>query len=228
MGETYAWRVDEVNETEDPSTWVGDVWSFTTVDVLTIDDMESYRDEEFFEIWATWIDGFDDPGSNGAIVGAVPSLGDFSPETTIVHGAGQSLPLHYDNGAAPSSEATQTFASARDWSKHGIRSLSLYFHGSGGNSAGQLYVKINNARVNYEGLSDALQRAQWMVFNIDLVAEVADLTNITSLTVGIEGGGATGVIYVDDIRLYSSVPQTIEPVIPDDTDPTLVARADAR
>ena len=220
LGQTYAWRVDEVNEAEDPSTWTGDTWSFTTVGTIIIDDMESYKDEEFFEIWATWVDGFDDPANNGSLVGNGVTG---SPETDIVHGGGKSLPLHYGNGAALSSEATQTFASAQDWSKHGIRSLSLSFHGSGDNPSGKLYVKINNTRVDYQGLSDALQRAQWMVFNIDLVAEVADLTNITSLTVGIEGGGATGVIYVDDIRLDSSAPQMIQPVSPDDNDPTLVA-----
>ena len=28
--QTYHWRVDEINEAMDPSTWLGDVWSFTT------------------------------------------------------------------------------------------------------------------------------------------------------------------------------------------------------
>ncbi|MCH8219660.1 MAG: hypothetical protein IH892_23150, partial [Planctomycetes bacterium] len=47
LGQTYSWRVDEVNEAMDPSTWEGTVWSFTTVDAIIIDDMESYKDEEF-------------------------------------------------------------------------------------------------------------------------------------------------------------------------------------
>ena len=79
LGEAYYWQVVEVNDAMDPMEWAGDVWSFTTVGSIVVDDMESYRDKEFLEIWATWVDGFDNPGNNGAIVGAVPSLGDFSP-----------------------------------------------------------------------------------------------------------------------------------------------------
>ncbi|MCH8218216.1 MAG: hypothetical protein IH892_15775, partial [Planctomycetes bacterium] len=90
LSQTYHWRVDEVNDAMDPSIWTGDVWSFTTADVIVIDDMESYRDAEFLEIWATWIDGFGDEANNGALVGANPGTGDFSPESTIVHAGKQS------------------------------------------------------------------------------------------------------------------------------------------
>ena len=83
----------------DPSVWSSDTWSFTTAGTILIDDMESYQDVEFLEIWATWIDGFDDP-SNGALVGADPAIGDFAPETGIVHGGSQSLSIWFDNGAA--------------------------------------------------------------------------------------------------------------------------------
>ncbi|MCP4450300.1 MAG: discoidin domain-containing protein, partial [Planctomycetes bacterium] len=31
LGQTYTWRVDEVNEEETPSAWQGPVWSFSTV-----------------------------------------------------------------------------------------------------------------------------------------------------------------------------------------------------
>ncbi|MCH8219285.1 MAG: hypothetical protein IH892_21230, partial [Planctomycetes bacterium] len=201
LGQTYAWRVDEVNETEDPSTWTGELWSFTTVDTIIVDDMESYKDEEFLEIWATWIDGFDDPANNGAIVGAVPSLGDFSPETTIVYGGGQSLPLHYDNGAAPQSEATRTFAAAQDWSKHGVQGLVLHFHGSLANTGGRLYVKVNATQVVYDGDPADLQRIGWHKWQIDLAAlPAATRGAVTSLTIGVDNGGA-GVVYIDDILL---------------------------
>ena len=66
------------------------------MDAITVDDMESYKDEALLEPWATWIDGFEDP-SNGALIGNGATG---SPETVIVHGGSQSLPLHYDNGAA--------------------------------------------------------------------------------------------------------------------------------
>ncbi|MCH7919710.1 MAG: hypothetical protein IIC50_17210, partial [Planctomycetes bacterium] len=119
LGQTYSWRVDEVNEAMDPSTWMGDLWSFTTVDAISVDDMEGYADAEFLEIWATWIDGFDDP-ANGSLVGANPGIGDFSPESTIVRGGSQSLPLHFDNSAASVSEATRTFDPTQDWTRSGI------------------------------------------------------------------------------------------------------------
>ena len=119
LGQTYTWRVDEVNEAMDPSTWIGDAWSFTTVDALVIDDMETYADKEFLEIWATWVDGFDDP-TNGSLVGADPAIGDFAPETGIVHGGSQSLPIWFDNSTVPISEATRTFEQTQDWTRSGV------------------------------------------------------------------------------------------------------------
>ena len=201
LGTRYTWRVDEVNEAMDPSVWTGDLWSFTTADTITVDDMESYRDEEFLEIWATWIDGFDDPGNNGAVVGAVPSLGDFSPESTIVNGGSQSLPIHFDNSGAPRSEATRTFAASQDWSKHGVQGLVLSFHGSVDNTGGRLYVKVNDTQVVYDGDPADLQLIGWHKWTIDL-GELPAATRdaVRSLTIGIDGGGS-GVVYIDEIFL---------------------------
>ena len=49
-----------------------------------------------------------------------------------------------------------------------------------------------------------------------------NLQSVASLAIGIEGAGATGLIYVDEIRLYPMAPQTITPTIPSDGDPNLV------
>ncbi|MCH7920898.1 MAG: discoidin domain-containing protein [Planctomycetes bacterium] len=197
LGQTYHWRVDEVNEAMDPSTWTGEVWSFTTVDAISVDDMESYEDEEFLEIWATWIDGFDDP-ANGSLVGKGAA---FAPETDIVHGGSQSLPMNYDNRSAAQSEATRTFDVPMDWTGHGVQSLVLYFHGSGINTGGTLYVKINDTKVAYDGDASSLMRAGWNKWVI-LLGDLAgvDLSNVRSLTIGVDGGG-DGVVYVDDITL---------------------------
>ena len=207
LGETYSWRVDEVNETEDPSTWTGDLWSFTTVDAISVDGMEGYRDEEFFEIWATWVDGFDDP-ANGSLVGNGVTG---SPEAGIVHGGGQSLPLHYGNGGAAQSEATRTFAAAQDWTKHGVQGLALSFHGSVANVGGRLYVKINETRVVYDGDPADLQRIGWHKWNIDLsVLPAATRGAVNSLTIGIDNGGA-GVVIIDDILLTPAARELITP-----------------
>ena len=216
LGQTYYWQVVEVNAAMDPMEWVGDVWSFTTVDTIIVDDMESYKDEEFLEIWATWVDGFDDPGNNGAIVGAVPSLGDFSPETAIVYGGDQSLPIHFDNSGAPRSEATHAFDAAMDWSKHGIQSLVLFFRGSPANTGGQLYLKINDTKVAYDGASSDLMHLGWNRWTIPLSSVSAStLSRVTSLTIGIEGNGS-GVLYVDEIRLTEDARVVVTPTQPSD------------
>ncbi|MFC1766599.1 LamG-like jellyroll fold domain-containing protein, partial [Planctomycetota bacterium] len=68
LGTQYFWRVNEVNEAEVPTTWFGDIWSFSTSDFLIVDDMEPYANSPGLELWATWVDGYDVPG-NGALVG---------------------------------------------------------------------------------------------------------------------------------------------------------------
>ncbi|TDI85459.1 MAG: hypothetical protein E2O78_04545, partial [Caldithrix sp.] len=185
LSQTYYWRVDEVNDVMEPSTWTGDVWSFTTADVIIIDDMESYKDEEFFEIWATWIDGFDDP-ANGALVGANPGTGDFSPESTIVHGGNKSLPIHYDNSAAAQSEATRSLAVSQDWTRAGVTTLVVWFHGAAGNT-GQMYLKVNGTKIPYDGPAGNIALAGWQVWNIDLASLGMNLQSVRSLAVGVEG-----------------------------------------
>jgi hypothetical protein len=209
LGQTYAWRVDEVNDAMDPSTWTGAVWSFTTADVIIVDDMDSYRDEELLEPWATWIDGFGDAG-NGALIGNGATG---SPETDIVHGGTQSLPLHYDNGGAARSEATRTFGASMDWTRHGVAALVLYFQGSSSNTGGQLYVKINDTRVAYDGDASVLMSGGWRKWYIPLAGVATNISGVTSMTIGIDGGGA-GVIYIDDIFLTADARDLITPVAP--------------
>jgi len=205
---TYHWQVTEVNEAETPARYEGEVISFTTPNYAVIDDMEIYKAEEGLFIWEHWVDGFENPDENGAVVGN----GD-EAEMDIVHSGSQSLPMQYNNGAAPISEATLQIDN-QDWLAGGIQTLSLYFHGTAGNT-GQLYVKINDAQVDYPGAAADLTESPWRVWNIDLAAVGGDLTNVTSLTVGVSGGGATGKLYIDDIRLYPLPGETITPVEPD-------------
>ncbi|MHC4298421.1 MAG: PA14 domain-containing protein, partial [Planctomycetota bacterium] len=125
---TYYWRVDEVDNTNPDSPWVGGVWSFTTANFLIVDDFESYRDNDIGNaaIWQHWIDGFDVP-ANGSQVGyLMPPYA----ETTIVHGGRQSMPLLYNNvDGATNSEAEKTLTAARDWTEEGVAELSIWFHG---------------------------------------------------------------------------------------------------
>ena len=197
LSETYSWQIREVNEAETPTTWKGDLWSFTITDAIVVDDMESYRDEEFLEIWATWIDGFDDP-ANGSLVGGATG----TPETGIVHGGSQSLPIWFDNSTAAIAEATRTFDQTQDWTRSGVKTLVLSFsRGVANTGNGRLYVKVNDTKVVHPEDPAALPPVWWTQWNIDLTHLGADLTRVRSLTVGIEGAGAKGVLYVDDIQL---------------------------
>ena len=211
LGTTYYWKVNEVNEAADPSVWQGDVWTFSTVDHLVVDDFESYNaaEDQGTRVYEVWVDGFDDP-DNGSIVGYDGAVQGTFGETTIVYGGRQSMPLFYENtGGAVSAEARRTFDEAQDWTRHGITTLVVYFHGAADNT-GQLYLEINGTRVPYEG--DALTLPKWTQWNIDLASLNAGLDNVSTLTFGVEGAGASGVIYLDDVLLYAEAPAIPETV----------------
>jgi hypothetical protein len=131
LGETYYWRVDEVNEAETPTTWQGDIWDFKTQEYFVLDDFESYNDldptdPESNRIFLAWMDGYDVP-TNGSLVGYAEAP---FAERGIVHGGSQSMPLFYDNTAAANySQAQRAFSPAQDWTRKGIGALSLWFRG---------------------------------------------------------------------------------------------------
>jgi len=195
LGTTYYWKVDETSGA-DGLTWGGSLWSFATQEYLVVDDFESYNDEDNV-IYETWIDGW--INETGSTVGYLDSP---FAEQTIVHSGRQSMPLFYENSNVATAEAD--LALNQDWTASGIQSLALYFQGDPTNSGGQLFVTINNTTISYDGPGADLTGASWQSWNIDLSA-VGGLNNVTSLTIGVEGSGASGVVYIDDIRLYPRV-----------------------
>ncbi len=58
MGQTYYWRVDEVNNAEAVSVWAGPVWSFSTVATVVVDDFESYNNDSPNRPFQVWLDGY--------------------------------------------------------------------------------------------------------------------------------------------------------------------------
>ncbi len=198
---TYYWKIDEVNEAATPSVWEGDVWSLTTRDYIPVEDFESYNDEDN-QIFNIWIDGYEN-NANGSLIGhANPPYA----EQGLVHSGDQSAPLSYDNtGTASISEATLTLPGAQDWTAAGAQTLVLYFRGRFENGAGQLYIKINGTRVDYDGSVDALKMPLWKQWDIDLASLSATARSVTTLTVGVSGSGA-GLVYLDDIQLYREAP----------------------
>jgi hypothetical protein len=207
LGKTYYWKVNEVNEALTPTTLEGDVWNFTTSEFIVVDDFELYNDldpgnPESNRIFNVWIDGYQVP-TNGSLVGY-----ENPPfcERTIVHSGSQSMPFFYNNtGGAAYSEAELSLSPPQNWTQAGATTLVLYFHGAEGNT-GQLYVKVNGSKAVYGGDAGDIAKAEWKQWNIDLASLGAGLQNITKLAIGIDGNGASGTLYVDDIRLYQLVP----------------------
>ena len=221
-GTTYFWKVDEINEAATPSRYAGEVWSFTTPDFGIVDSFDQY-DNKCNRIFFAWEDGLghgggeniddcDVPASNGNGGGSIVGndQAPFAEQTIVTAGSSQSMPLNYDNSFGPS-EATLSL-DGQDWSASGVQALSLAFYGEAGNT-GTLYVKINNSKISYDLDATDITRAGWQAWNIDL-AGVSGLQNVTSLTIGVDGASAAGMLYIDDIRLYPLAGELVTPVDP--------------
>ncbi len=210
-GVTYYWRVDEVNEAMDPALYPGPVWSFTTADYATVDDFERYNDSDVL-LYEFWIDGLADKNS-GSMAGYIDSIDGTFGEQTIIHSGAQSMPVTYDNASTFSfSEVTRTFNTAQDWTADGIKSLRIFLRGTIDNT-GQLYLKINNTKVPYTGGAADIAKPVWLSWDIDLSTVGGNLSKVTKLTIGIEGAGSAGIVYIDDIRLYPTTPAPAKPAV---------------
>lgn len=216
LGQTYYWRVDEVGADDPPTVVRGAVWSFTALDSLLVEDFEAYTDdiEAGQTIWQTWMDGLESVSNGGSQVGH-----DMNPfaEQFLVHGGAQSMPLTYANTDGIShSQAVRTFETTQDWTAAGAKAMSLWFYGNLDNGVERMYVSVEDnigraGAAEYEN-PKALKFHAWQEWNIDL-AQLAqagvDLSRVEKLCIGLgqPGGassGASGKIYIDDIRLYPS------------------------
>jgi len=208
-GGDYFWRIDEVEA--DETVHAGNIWNFTVPDYLIVEDFESYSNEVGSRAFEKWIDGIGftlpEPGNPGNGTGSAvghdiwsvdsPYLDGTIMETTNVRGGALAMPIYYDNTLAPAvSEADRTFTPGQNWTAEGVTTLVLHVRGQADNT-GDLYVKINGVKVPYGG---DIADGGWVPWEIDLASVGVSLTNVTTLTIGIEGGG-TGVIFVDDIIL---------------------------
>ncbi len=124
LGMSYFWKINEMNDLGTPPAYEGDLWTFLTPDHLMVDDFEMYQAKDGLFIWQHWIDGFDNPADNGAVVGN----GD-DAEKSVVYEGSQSLPMEYDNSSAPKSEATRYFDPFLDLTPGNPESVGLYYHG---------------------------------------------------------------------------------------------------
>jgi len=209
LGGEYFWRIDEVEAAGTVQT--GYIWRFTIPDYLVVEDFESYTNEVGNRVFQTWIDGigFSEPvNTPGNGTGALVGHDIWTPGTTYtqivetanVHGGGQAMPIYYDNTASPfRSETDRTFAPAQNWTVEGVTTLVVHFRGQADNT-GDLYVKINGARVPYDGDPADIAGSKWITWEINLAAAGVPATNVSMMTIGIEAG-QSGVLYIDDILL---------------------------
>jgi hypothetical protein len=206
---TYYWRVDE---TTPGGVKTGPVWSFTTF--LSVDDFESYTDNEGSRIYQTWIDGTGpDPKTPGNGTGAVVGnpQAPFAEQRTV-HGGKQAMPLDYNNVAAPFySEAVRDFASVQDWTAGGVTTLTLYFRGTSANKPEKLYIAVQDksGKVGVSTYPTVGQIAlpAWTRWEIPLSAfstAGVNLAAVKKMYLGVgdraspKAGGA-GKVYFDDI-----------------------------
>ena len=211
-GGDYYWRVDEVEA--DGTVRPGYLWTFTVPDYLIVDDFESYSNEVGQRVFELWIDGIGftqpEPGNTGNGTGALvghdiwnvdsPYFEQTIMETGNVHGGRQAMPLYYDNTfASGRSEADRTFTPPQNWTVEAVTTLVVHFRGDADNT-GDLYLEINGVKVPYDGDPGDIASGEWVAWEIDLASVGTSLTNIRTLTIGIEGG-ETGLLYVDDIIL---------------------------
>ena len=140
-GQMYYWRIDEVNDLDPESPWVGDIWSFTTAPFVVLDDFETYGAESPYLVFSKWQDkwGLQDVVDNQWVElaqgnGSGGQLGTlYAPyvETADVHGvSGQSLPLAYDhNDVFDYSEGTRWFDPSKNFTEDDGATLGVWFKG---------------------------------------------------------------------------------------------------
>jgi hypothetical protein len=195
-GQVFFWRVDEV--TADGMITKGEIWNFSIVDYIFIDDME-FRGEQ---MWFIWWDGWGDP-NNGAAV--------YYPETNVVHGGEQSMYLVYDNSTAPISQVLRAWETPQDWARNGTETLSLWIHGHPDNTPDSLQVILGDSADNVAMVMhpdpSVLLSDSWHQWSIPLADFTGlNLSEIASMTIVIgddstEEGG-TGTLFIDDVCLH--------------------------
>jgi hypothetical protein len=218
LNTTYHWRRDKVTALGDVSR--GEVWTFKTTPCHVVEDFASaWRD---YDPWAFWM------GYNAA-VGQVWYSCRCGDEVYLPGAAGtgcglefhgcvlmgtadldKALYMEYFNIVMKYSEAGHIMCPS-DWLGVKATAVSLWFRGEAGNANDRLYLRVedkdgSSAEVEYDGPAglDTTQWQRWAV-QLDELSGV-DLSRVKWLYVGVGdrnagASGATGRIYLDDVRL---------------------------
>ena len=183
-------------------------------DFLIVDDFESYNDiEEGQEgsnrLYMTWLDGFDNPATNGAVVGNL-NVPIAETRAGYVNGGVQAMPFLYNNSGKYSEATLAPAGTARDWTRQAVGALSLWFRGEPTNAAERMYVALNGRAVYHVNPTAAQVDAyeEWVI-PLQTFADLGvTLNNVTSVAIGFGNppAGGAGTVYIDDLRLYRVSP----------------------
>ena len=214
LGQTYYWRIDEVNGA---NIWEGDIWQFTTRAYREVDDFENYgRDDDNNPLWMTWYDGFA-ASSDGLSVVNGSVAGTLTPpyvDAATKYDGSQSMPMHFNNTGqfAYNFTPTTTFSGVsreitqeKDWTAGSANTLFIAWRGDSYTETAIieqgkviptetdiLYVGIEDgtgqqAFENWDGpVTDLTQTDSWHEWTIPLTEFAGvDITNITKLYIGV-------------------------------------------
>jgi hypothetical protein len=226
MGETYYWRIDEVNG---PNTWKGPVWRFKVAEFIALDDFEQY-DTGDNRIQYTWYDQYSQEW--GETTGAWLELA--RPPKPVYRGE-QAMSYTYDTDDpwadlyyAEAWLPLEEIGGFQDWTSVDVRLLTVFFYGQATNDATedeQMYVGIDDTLGTYaemrygdnegEALGDLLVE-EWQSWDIPFVyfgdsnfaavADDVDFSSIANVYIGFGNkrfpiGAGNGLVYFDDLRL---------------------------
>jgi len=226
-GKTYYWRIDEVNDASADSPWKRMVWSFTTADVVIVDNFEGYTNDSPNRVFQTWIDGMGfsedeffpngDPG-NGSTAAVGHDI--WSPgtifgtimETRIVYAGRQAMPVDYNNANSPYyAEVTRTWETAQNWTVKGGDTLVLYVTGQITNKPAKLFVTLKDSTGKSFTVSSADDTAvtsmPWVEWKIPLSSFTGvDPAKIKQMAIGVGNraaptAGSAGRIFIEDIKV---------------------------
>jgi hypothetical protein len=198
LGKTYYWRVNEVNDSNPNSPWMGSIWSFTVVDHIVIDNFESYnrQNKPMYETWRQIGEAFVDIS--------------IDPVCTCR----QAMKFDYYYEPDFYSEAIRTFSPPQNWASAGVKFLELFFYGRPGNEAnGQMYVAFGDGNVTvsvpYDGDVNNIKKQTWQSWRIPLQELTGlNLANVETIAIGFRPGmseppgSGVGTVYFDDITLH--------------------------
>lgn len=192
--------------------WVGVVFlcsilllQLCAVKGYALENFESYADSG--ELTTVWV-------PNGTAISTLA--------TDVNHTGEKSMSLCCANASSPYyASVTRILNPAQDWTANNLRSISIYFRGSPGNSAQKLYLIIEDAAwqesqtiIEYDGDPNNLKSEVWNRWDIDIQHLLEQnpafrFTSVKKILIALGDPenptpGGAGSIYIDDIALYTA------------------------